>query len=171
MDVQAQEKGMRTSAKIGIRFVTNGPDVRTVRQLFLEYQSAIGTDLCFQDFTRELTDLPGEYAPPSGRLLLAVSEGDAAGCAAMRRIEEEVCELKRMYIRPKHRGKGIGRIMAEVMIGEARKLGYKRMRLDTLSTMKEAIGLYESLGFIDIPAYRYNPISGARYMELALRST
>ncbi len=143
-------------------------DINHIRILFEEYAASIGFDLCFQNFDQEMADLPGEYKPPEGRLLLA-SEGDQiVGCVGLRKLAEGICEMKRLYVRPEFRGKGFGRALAESIIGEARKIGYSRMRLDTVPAMKEAIPLYYSLGFKRIEPYRENPIEGALYLEIEL---
>jgi ribosomal protein S18 acetylase RimI-like enzyme len=136
--------------------------------LFKEYASGLGVDLCFQDFEHELKELPGEYSEPNGCILLAFLDSELAGCVALRSFSPGICEMKRMYVRPTFRGKGIGRVLAQDVIREARNRGYKKMRLDSLPTMKEAQALYRSLGFREIHAYRPNPIEGAIYMELTL---
>jgi len=140
-----------------------------VRDLFKEYAAWLGFDLCFQDFDRELAELPGDYAPPTGRLLLAMEGNQVAGCVALRRFEDDdTCEMKRLYVRPAFRGRGIGRTLAIAIIDEARTIGYKRMRLDTVPSMTTAMSLYEMLGFRDVEPYRHNPIEGVRFMELTL---
>jgi ribosomal protein S18 acetylase RimI-like enzyme len=139
------------------------------RELFLEYAQSLGFSLCFQNFDKELAELPGDYAPPTGRLLLAEFEGQVAACVALRRLERDICEMKRLYLRPEFRGKGVGRAMAERIIVEARQIGYQRMRLDTVeSVMKDAVAMYRKLGFREIAPYCANPIAGALYMELIL---
>ena len=139
------------------------------RKLFLEYSNWLGINLCFQNFEKELAELPGAYAPPEGRLLLAFHEGNLAGCVALRKIGDGVCEMKRLFVRPTFRGKRIGRALAEKIIEEARAIGYAQMRLDTLPPMmSEAIKMYRSLGFRQIEAYYHNPVEGALFMELAL---
>jgi putative acetyltransferase len=146
------------------------PDqIAAIRELFVEYVQSLGFSLCFESFDQELAALPGDYAPPDGRLLLATSNGDPAGCVALRKLEPEICEMKRLYVRPRYRGKSLGRELAEKIIAEARQLGYKKLRLDTFEAiMKPAVAMYRQLGFREIPPYRPNPIDGALYMELQL---
>jgi putative acetyltransferase len=142
--------------------------VPKVRALFEEYAASLGFSLCFQGFDQELAGLPGDYAPPAGRLLLARQGAYIAGCVALRKIDGETCEMKRLYVRPGYRGRALGRQLATTIIHEARTAGYRRMLLDTVPSMKEAVALYESLGFRRIASYRANPIPGAIYMELML---
>lgn len=148
--------------------VNKGDELLSVRALFEAYAASLNFDLCFQGFKEELANLPGNYAPPEGRLLLALHSNEAAGCVALQEFEEGICEMKRLYVKPRFRGLGIGRTLAETIISEARKIGYKRMCLDTVPSMREAHLLYQSMGFKDVEPYRYNPIPGTRFMELAL---
>jgi len=145
--------------------------VESARRLFVEYADSLNFSLCFQGFDSEIAQLPGEYVPPLGGLLLAHYDGALAGCVALRKIDDEICEMKRLYLRPEFRGKGIGRKMAIEVIKMAQEIGYAKMRLDTAPAMKEAIALYHSLGFVEIGPYRENPIPGAIFMELTLTRT
>lgn len=147
---------------------TSQEHISATRELFLEYADSLKIDLCFQGFDKELKGLPGEYAPPQGRLFLFYYDNQLAGCAALRKQDNSIGEMKRLYLKPAFRGKGIGRAIANHIISEARSIGYERLRLDTLPMMKEAIPLYRSLGFQEIKPYRVNPIVGALYMELQL---
>jgi GNAT superfamily N-acetyltransferase len=140
-----------------------------IRDLFTEYVDSLGFQLDFQDYQKEFDELPGEYTPPHGRLILALEGHTAVGCIALRKLDEKTCEMKRMYVRPEYRGKGIGRRLAEILIDEARGIGYMIMKLDTIATMKAAIALYRSMGFCDTCPYRYNPVEGATFMELRLK--
>ena len=144
-------------------------EISRARELFEEYQAGLGIDLCFQDFDKELAELPGKYVPPSGRLFLAVEGDRMAGCVALREIEPGVCEMKRLYVRPEFRGTGLGRTLAEQVIQAAREIAYRHMRLDTLpGKMDRAIAMYRSFGFKEIEPYYSNPVAGALFMELEL---
>jgi ribosomal protein S18 acetylase RimI-like enzyme len=152
-----------------IRAVTAREEMGMVRILFREYAGSLGFGLCFQGFEQELAGLPGRYAPPTGCLLLATAGGELAGCVALKKLGDGVCEMKRLYVRSRHRGTGLGRALAEQIIREAKRLGYEAIRLDTVpSVMGSAVALYRSLGFRDIPAYYFNPVPGALFMELLL---
>ena len=153
---------------IEIIHVETKDQVSIVRELFLEYAKSLGFSLCFQDFDKELARLPGEYAPPDGRLFIALDDTDAIGCIALRKLDEGICEMKRLYVKPSCRGKGLGKLLVQTVIDEAVKIGYKKMRLDTVPKMKEAIDLYRKIGFKEIKPYRENPIEGALYMEMEL---
>ena len=143
--------------------------IAQARELFLEYAHSLGFSLCFQNFDQELAELPGDYAPPEGRLLLVESEAQLAGCVALHKLDSRICEMKRLYLRPQFRGKGLGRVLAERIVAEARQIGYRRMRLDTVEpVMKDAVAMYRKLGFKEIAPYCSNPITGALYMELDL---
>jgi GNAT superfamily N-acetyltransferase len=145
------------------------PDqIDVIRELFREYESFLGVDLCFQSFEEELETLPGKYAPPTGALLLAMVADHAAGCVAVRGLDSRVCEMKRLFVRPQHRGNGLGYALTKAIIREAIKLGYTVMRLDTLDRLKEAMRLYSSQGFIQIGPYYENPLPGVVYWELNL---
>jgi GNAT superfamily N-acetyltransferase len=148
--------------------VETDKDLEIVRELFLEYSDSLGFDLGFQGFEEELANLPGCYAPPEGCILLAKYNEEIAGCVALRKLGDGICEGKRLYVRPEFRGFKIGRKLAEAVIAEARKIGYSRIRADTVGSMKTALALYMSLGFNQIEPYRYNPIEGAVFVELEL---
>lgn len=153
---------------IEYRLASSDDDIALARTLFTEYGRSLNFSLCFQDFDRELASLPGEYSPPYGRLILIFHLQNSVGCVALRKIDPQVCEMKRLYIRPEFRGEGFGRALAETAMEEAKKIGYRFMRLDTVPEMKEAISLYESIGFKKIPPYRENPVPGAIFMEIDL---
>jgi GNAT superfamily N-acetyltransferase len=148
--------------------VSSGKLIEQVHEIFTEYERDLGIDLEFQNFQEELESLPGGYAPPEGTLLLAYFRGKLAGCVALRNLAEKVCEMKRLYVRKQYRAKGIGKALSKRIIEAAKKAGYTHMRLDTLSHMKEAMGLYLSLGFREIDPYRYNPFKNAKFFELDL---
>ena len=139
-----------------------------IRSLFVEYAESLDFDLDFQNFKDELAQLPGDYAPPAGCLIIAFYRGEPAGCVGLRKLENKICEMKRLYVRPRYRAMGIGKVLAELIIREACKIGYKHMRLDTVPSMREARELYLSMGFNKIDPYRYNPVPGATFMEKKL---
>ncbi|MCS7061744.1 MAG: acetylglutamate kinase [Anaerolineae bacterium] len=142
--------------------------VLEAQELFVEYAQSLGFSLCFQGFDEELAGLPGKYAPPAGRLLLARFGEQLAGCVALQPIDARTCEMKRLYVRPAFRSRGVGRALAEAIVEAGRALGYRTMKLDTLASMTEALTLYRSLGFEEAPAYRFNPLNGVVYMALRL---
>ena len=152
-----------------IETVDEGPRLDEVRQLFEDYAASLAIDLSFQDFARELSTLPGDYAPPGGILLLALIDGAAAGCVAVRPVDDTRCEMKRLHVRPAFQGLGCGRHLAERAIAWAREAGYQAIVLDTLPSMIGAQRLYERLGFTDVPAYRFNPIAGTRFLSRTLK--
>lgn len=163
---------------INLRPARGEADLEATRRLFLEYAASLGFSLCFQGFEQELSGLPGRYAPPSGEILLAEScgaspagsteAGRAVGVIALRGLDAETCEMKRLYVRPEMRGHALGRRLAVALVERAREVGYRRMRLDTVESMSAAIALYVSLGFREIEAYYDNPLPGVRYFELEL---
>jgi ribosomal protein S18 acetylase RimI-like enzyme len=143
--------------------------IETVSELFREYESWLGLDLCFQGFEEELRTLPGRYVPPDGRLYIASVNDTPAGCIAMRKLDKNICEMKRLYLRPEFRGRGIGNALIDKLIIEAKRYGYERMRLDTHPPkMGKAVTLYESYGFQQIPPYYDNPNKDVLFMELTL---
>jgi GNAT superfamily N-acetyltransferase len=149
----------------------NSPvEIAMAHELFQEYAAGLGIDLSFQGFDAELAGLPGSYAPPAGRLLLALAKGDAAGCVALRPVAEGCCELKRLFVRPAFRGQGLGKRLAQRLITEGRLIGYTTVRLDTLHTMRAAIQLYESIGFVRCRRYYSTPLPHTVFMELTLQA-
>jgi len=148
--------------------VETDEDIKIVRALFEEYADSLGVDLSFQNFEEELANLPGCYARPEGCILLARYNEEIAGCVALRKLSDGICEGKRLYVKPQFRGLKIGRKLVEAIIAEAHKIGYTRMRGDTLASMKAAQALYASLGFKQIEPYCYNPIEGAKFIELEM---
>ena len=161
-------RSVRNCVMIQIAEAHAGRNLQEIRKLFEEYAASLKISLDFQDFDDELANLPGSYVPPAGCLLIALWQGRAAGCVALQKIRNGMCEMKRLYIRPSLRGLKIGRALAEAIIEKAREIGYARMRLDTLPSMERATTLYTALGFRKIEPYRYNPIEGATFMELTL---
>ena len=153
-------------AELGLIEATRGEDLEQVRELFAEYARELPFDLSFQDFEAELAGLPGRYAAPSGQILLARCGDATVGCVALRQIGAGVCEMKRLFVQPALHGQGIGRALAKAIIEAARRIGYKRMCLDTV--LEPAKGLYRSLGFREIPPYQHVPIDGVVFMELEL---
>jgi ribosomal protein S18 acetylase RimI-like enzyme len=151
--------------------IASSDDIATVQALFREYHALVGGDLCFQGFEDEVLHLPGAYAPPSGRLLLATYESAPVGCAALRDDRASRCEMKRLFVRPAARGLGVGRALVSRILDEARAIGYSEVVLDTLPTMVEAQRLYRLFGFRDIPPYRSNPVEGTRYLAKSLTGT
>ena len=144
-------------------------DIQQARELFQEYEAGLGISLCFQNFAEELANLPGDYAPPRGRLLLASEFDQVMGCVALRPLGPTICEMKRLFVRPEYRDRRTGRILVEAIIEEARKIGYTHMRLDTITDrMERAVALYRSIGFVEIAPYRKNPVDSATFMELDL---
>src|SRR5437762_4907540 len=153
------------SSQLAIIQAKSPPQIAQARELFLEYAQSLGFSLCFQSFDKELAGLPGDYAPPDGRLLLADYQGQLAGCVALHKLEPGICEMKRLYLRPQFRGKGFGRALADRIIAEARHIGYHHMRLDTVEpVMGDAVAMYRKIGFQEIAPYCENPIAGALYM-------
>jgi len=156
------------STKIRIIRAQSPDEIDEVRRLFREYERFLDVDLCFQSFEEELAGLPGKYGPPDGVLLMAMDGRQSAGCVALRKVEDRVCEMKRLYLRPQYRGRGLGRLLAERILSEATALGYSVMRLDTLDKLKAAMGLYEAMGFRRREPYYGNPLPGVVYWELDL---
>lgn len=143
-------------------------EIDVVRTLFSEYAASLPFRLDFQHFDEELRNLPGEYSAPEGAILLALAEGAPAGCVALRRIDESVCEMKRLWVRPAARGLALGRALTVAVMEAASTRGYRSMRLDTVPSMERAVALYRSLGFHEIAPYRFNPVEGTLYFEIEL---
>jgi putative acetyltransferase len=159
----------RLISEVLIRQAESDEDIQLARSLFKEYEAAIQVNLCFQSFDQELANLPGDYAPPTGRLLLAYIDEQPVGCIALRKKTESICEMKRLFLRPEARGKHVGRKLVETIIDEARAIGYRQMRLDTmLGRMDTAIAIYRSVGFEEIPPYYDTPVDSTLFMELTL---
>jgi len=156
------------ASQIHISAATATGDLQKVRKLFLEYEASLGISLCFQNFQTELATLPGEYAPPEGCLLIARYQEQVAGCVAMRKFADGICEMKRLYVRPQYQGLKIGKALAGTVIDHARPVGYRCMRLDTLPQLEKALSLYRSLGFKEIAPYRDYQTIKAVFMELML---
>lgn len=163
---------MSASPSIDVMQADGAAALDAARAIFREYAEGLGVDLCFQDFEAELASLPGDYAPPGGALLLALVDGQLAGCGALRPLPEvdypNACEMKRLYVRRAFRGFGLGRLLAQALIDRATQAGYSTLLLDTLDDMEAARGLYGSLGFEEIPPYYFNPVPGAHYLKVAL---
>ncbi len=155
-------------SQAAITEAASAEDYAAGRTLIEEYAAAVAVDLCFQNFSEEMANLPGIYGPPQGCLLLARINGEWVGCVAVRKRDAESCEMKRLYVKTQYRGLGLGRRLAELAIRCAQKLGYSRIFLDTLPSMAEAQSLYRSLGFREVEAYYPNPVEGVRYLALAL---
>jgi ribosomal protein S18 acetylase RimI-like enzyme len=162
------ERAPKGQSEVRIRLA--GPeDMESVRTIFAEYASEIGIDLSFQGFDDELRSLPGKYQAPEGCIVLAFVDGTIAGCAALRPLEGDRCEMKRLFVRDFAKGRGAGKALANKVLDEARGRGYRFIRLDTLPSMAKAQGIYKSLGFYEIGPYVYNPIAGSVFMEKKLR--
>ncbi len=153
---------------IEIKNVQSTGEIKIVKELFEEYAKSLNFSLCFQNFDKELKNLPGDYSPPKGSLLLSEYNGIPAGCVGLRKFENDICEMKRLYVKNNFRGLKIGRMLVYKIIDEAKRIGYKKMRLDTIQTMQAAQNLYKSLGFYEISSYGNHPIEGTIYMELNL---
>jgi GNAT superfamily N-acetyltransferase len=144
-------------------------EIDLARELFLEYARSLGFSLCFQNFDKELAELPGDYAPPGGRLYLATYAGELAGCVGLHDLGENIAEMKRLYVRPHYRGKRVGFALVQQLLSGARQIGYRSIRLDTIEpVMKDAVKMYRRIGFREISPYRANPMEGALYMQMDL---
>ena len=154
-------------------YIESGPELEEIRDLFLEYARSLDFNLCFQSFDKELLELPGRYAPPQGRLILCRVNGASAGCIAVKPLRGDgLCEMKRLFVRPEFRGKGLGLKLAVRLIEDAKQIGYHAMRLDTIAgQMDAAIAVYRGLGFKEIPPYYDNPVPNAVFFELILKDS
>lgn len=161
-------KKQKPATMTRIIHATTKAHYQSARNLFIQYADSLGFDLEFQGFSRELAELPGNYEPPAGCILLAAIDDGYAGCVALRPLQNKICEMKRLFVIPAYRGRGIGKALAKAVIAEARKQGYQKMRLDTIESMQAARGLYFSLGFKTIEAYCHNPLDNPSFMELEL---
>ncbi|MFA5404220.1 MAG: GNAT family N-acetyltransferase [Ignavibacteria bacterium] len=146
-------------------------DFADAKDLFVEYANSLNFELCFQKFDEEISNLPEQYSEPTGCIILCYEDKKPIGCVGLRKFGEDICEMKRLYLRKEARGKGTGRMLAEKVIAKAKEFGYKKIQLDTIETMKEAIALYKSMRFKEISPYRFNPVKGVIYMELELSAT
>jgi putative acetyltransferase len=146
----------------------NAAETDAVKALFLEYAQSLGFSLCFQGFDEEMATFPAKYSPPQGGLLLAKVDGEIAGAVGVWQQSPGICEMKRLYVKPGFRGLDLGRKLAQAVVEEGRRLGYRAMRLDTLKTMQAARKLYATMGFAEVPPYYHNPMADAVYMELPL---
>jgi len=171
LDAEDSGRTHRSALTFVIRLIQaiTPEEITLARELFAEYAVWLDISLCFQNFDKELAGLPGNYAPPSGRLLLALEDDQLVGCVALRPLPDQTCEMKRLYVRPEFRGRGWGRKMVEAIVAAAQELGYSRMRLDTLpGKMDQALAMYRRFGFREIDPYYENPVEGATFMELTL---
>ncbi|MBC7939933.1 MAG: GNAT family N-acetyltransferase [Chitinophagaceae bacterium] len=170
--MKAQAAGV--SPEISVVVPEGTAQIEAVRELFREYAAGLGVDLCFQNFDAELATLPGPYAEPAGSLLLALVDGQPAGCGALRALPDvdypNACEMKRLYVRKPFRRFGLGRVLAQALMDRATEAGYSCLLLDTLDDMEAARGLYQTLGFSEIPPYYFNPLAGAHYLKADLES-
>ena len=170
VSIRSTLSGVKCVGRIRMRIkqAQTKAEIEEVRNLFREYEAFLDVDLCFQSFEKELASLPGKYSRPSGDLLIGVDGERAIGCVAVRKLDDGVCEMKRLFVRPEARGTGLGRQLAHEIIVVARELGYSLMRLDTLDRLTEAMQLYETLGFRRTEPYYENPLPGVVYWELEL---
>jgi len=172
MTTSLEREGSSLDSQVQIVEAQSANELAQIAALFLEYRQLLGIDLCFQGFDAEVAELPGAYAAPDGTLLLALIEGVPAGCAAFRPLRDvdypNACEMKRLFVRPEHRRDGLGRLLTQDLMDRALKAGYSTMLLDTLDDMEVARGLYQSLGFVEIPPYYFNPLPGAHYLKVDL---